>query len=62
MHKHKDTHSDGLDESPLLGDEIHDKELKKRLAHNNKKKRELWKKIYEIRRFLDQKKEALDLC
>ena len=28
--KPKDPHSDGLDESPLSGDEIDDKELKKR--------------------------------
>ena len=33
--KPKDPHSDGLDESPLLGDEIDDKELKKRLAHDD---------------------------
>ena len=49
MHKHKDTHSDRLDES--LGDEIDDKELKKRLAHDDNhytKKRKLGKEIYEI--------------
>ena len=58
MYKRKDTHSDGLDESP--GDEIDDKELKKRLAHDNKLKRKLWKKIYEIRRVLDQNIKKLE--
>ena len=35
MYKRKDPHSDGLDESPLLGDEIDEKELKKILVLNN---------------------------
>ena len=53
MYKSEDTHSHGLDESP--GDEIDDKELKKRLLyHEHKQKLELRKKIYEIRRVIDQ--------
>ena len=53
MDKRKDTHSDGLDESP--GDEIDVKELKKRLLyHQLKQKLELRKRIYEIRRVLEQ--------
>ena len=35
--KPKDPHSDGLDELPLSGDDIDDKELKKRLVHVNYK-------------------------
>ena len=53
MDRCRDTHSDGLDESP--GDEIDVKELKKRLLyHQHKQKLELRKRIYEIRRILDQ--------
>ena len=70
--KPKDPHSDGLDESPLLGDEIDDKELKKRLAHDDchyTKKRKLGAKVAKL---IDENgyhpdsnrteyKEALDL-
>ena len=35
MEKPKDLHSDGLDESPLLGDEIDDKELMTTIIQRN---------------------------
>ena len=70
--KPKDPHSDGLDESPLLGDEIDDKELKKRLAHDDyyyTKKRKLGVKVaklihengYHPDSLRSEYKEALDL-
>ena len=46
--KSKDPHSDGLDELPMSGNEIDDKELKKRLVHDNyqyAKTRKLGKEI-----------------
>ena len=48
MYKHKLPHSDGLDESPLSGDEIDEEELEKTLVyHANKyaKKRKLGAKV-----------------
>ena len=47
-----DLYSDGFDESPLLGDEIDDKELKKRLVLDNykyTKKCKLEEAIFEIK-------------
>ena len=35
MEKHKDPHSDGLDESPLSGDEIDNKELEKIIVQDD---------------------------
>ena len=72
MEKPKDLHSDGLDESLLLGDEIDDKELKKRLAHDDyhyTKKRKLGAKVaklinengYHPDSLRSEYKEALDL-
>ena len=51
FHIPKNPHSDGLDELPMLGDEIDDKELKKRLAHDdnhNPKKRKLEAKAAKL--------------
>ena len=49
--KRKDPHSDGMDESPLSGDEIDDEELDKILAyHDNKytKKHKLGAKLAKL--------------
>ena len=70
--KLQDPHSDGLDESLLLGDEIDYKELKKRLAHDDyhyTKKRKLGAKVaklihengYHPDSLRSKYKEALDL-
>ena len=57
MHKRKDTHSNGLYESHkslTVGDDT--MKLENKILNSNheyEQKRELWKKIYEIRRVLD---------
>ena len=51
MEKPKDPHSDVLDQPPLSGDEIDEKELEKTLVyHDNKytKKRKIGEAIFEI--------------
>ena len=70
--KLNDPHSDGSNESPLSGDEIDDKELKKRLAHDdyhytNKPKLEakvvklIKENGYHPHSLRSEYKEALDL-
>ena len=49
--KVNDLNSDGMDESPLAGDEIYEKELEKIIVKDNNKyikKLELGKMIYEM--------------
>ena len=72
MYKPKDPHSDGLDESPLSGDEIDEEELEKTLVyHDNKytKKHKLGAKLAKLIKkngihpdsLIPEHKEALDL-
>ena len=71
MEKPKDIHLDGLDQSPLLGDEIDEKELEKILVQHDKytKKHKLGAKLAKLIKkngihpdsLIPEHKEALDL-